>query len=227
MRKANYFTKSELEMFDSQDPIFNGKQMKIINRKTPASEVETKQDKSGFTYKSVKVAYVKALVSLVSGGNFSFEIKSREFIPSTREVLVEGRLTMRVNGKTIVREQFGQHHLNVKTEVNGNTTKTFASDIGNGYKAACSDSFKKCSSELGFCWDIYNQERAEDKKEEQPELDHAEKKKLERLEHFLNESDTVESITHNYNIHLKTSPESEASKAILKKHMERLGFTEA
>lgn len=223
MRKANYFTPSELAMFNQQEPVFNKAQMKIINRKTPDSEIEIKQDESGFTYKSVKVAYVKALVSLVSGGNFSFEIKSREFIPSTREVLIEGRLTIHLpNGKSIIREQFGQHYLNVKTESANNTTKTFASDIGNGYKAAASDAFKKCASEMGFCWDIYGQEHSEKKKEEQPELDHAEKKKLERLEHFLKDCKTGDDVEFTYNKYLETAEESEASKTILTKHMERV-----
>jgi len=224
MRKANYFTTQELELYISQDGIFNESQMKIINRKTPESEIEIKKDESGFEYKSVKAAYVKALVNMVSGGNFSFEIKSREFIPSTREVLVEGRLTIFVNGKTIIREQFGQHYLHTKTEQNkeGNKTLTKASDIGNGYKAAASDCFKKCASELGFCWDIYRQERADNKKEEVPTPVHGDVKKLERLVFFLSQSKDVDTIENIYENWLYTSKETEESKAILKEHISRV-----
>lgn len=228
MQKATLFTKTELKHFIHQIPIFNGDQMKIINRKTPASEVEIKTDKSGFTYKSVKASYVKALVMLVSGGNYSFEVRSREFVSITREVIVEGRLTIHLsNGRSVVREQFGQHYLNIKIETQDNTTTSYPSEIGNGYKAAASDAFKKCASEIGFCWDIYGQEHASQKKEEQPEVSHDEKKKLERLEHFLNESTNLEQIQHNYNQHLKTAKETPASEEILKKHMKRLGFSEA
>ena len=227
MRKASYFTPSELELYNQFSPLFNDAQMKVINRKTPEAEVETKTDKNGFKYKSVKAAYVKALVTLVTGGNYDFEIMKEEFILSTREVKVTARMTIRSNGQTSFRDQIGQHHLNHIAAQENQTTISKPIDFGNGYKAAASDAFKKCASEFGFCWDIYGQEHSEKKKEEQPEPDHAEKKKLERLEHFLNESDSPEAIQHNYNIHLKTSPETEASKAILKKHMNRLGFTEA
>ena len=106
-------------------------------------------------------------------------------------------------------------------------TKTIASDIGIGQKAAASDAFKKCASEMGFCWDIYGQEHASQKKEEQPEPNHEEKKKLKRLEYFLNESDSIEQIQHNYNTYLKTTKETPASESILKNHMERLGYLEA
>ena len=222
MRKANYFTPSELALFNAQEPIFNEAQMKIINRKTPKSEIEVKTDKSGFTYKSIKAAYVKALVTLVTGGNFSFEVKSREFLQATREVLVEGRLTIWIKGRSIVREQFGQHYLNTKIDTEGSGAKTYASDIGNGYKAAASDAFKKCASEFGFCWDIYGQEHADKKKEDVPEANHADKKKLERLEFFLSSSKVVEEIESTYNKYLETGEETEASKVLLKKHYNRV-----
>ena len=218
MRKATYFTKSEVEFFSDFNPIFSKAQLKVINRKTPDSEVEVKTDKSGFTYKSVKAAYVKAFVMLVSGGNFSFEIKRREFVPSTKEVLVEGRLSMIVNGVQIIREQFGQHYLNIKTETKGNTTYSFASEIGNGYKAAASDAFKKCASEFGFFWDIYGQEHADQKKKEVPESNHSEKKKLERLDFFLQSAKDADEIERVYEKYLETGEETEASKTLFKSY---------
>lgn len=220
MRKASYFTKGELEMFTSQNAIFNEAQMKIINRKTPESELEIKTDKGGFKYKSVKAAYVKALVTMVTGGNYCFEITNKEYVAATREVIVHARLSVvSKSGKSIVREQFGQHYLNVKTDVAGNRTTTYASDIGNGYKAAASDAFKKCASEFGFCWDVYGQEHADQKKTEQPELNHADKKKLERLDHFLKESKTINAIENVYDKFLETGEETEASKELLKKYL--------
>ena len=229
MKKENHFTKNELLMFNSQDPIFSKAQMKIINRKTPEAQIEIKQDKSGHSYKSVKASYIKSLVMLVTGGNFDFEIKSSEFIPSTRETVCRGRLTIHSTEKSFFRsrkissfrEQFGQHYLNAKTDINGNTTTTYAADIGNGYKAACSDLFKKLASEFGFCWDIYGQEHAEKKKEEQPEPNHSEKKKLERLVHFLKECKNANEVENVYNKYLESSEETEAAKTILTQHMKR------
>ena len=222
MRKSTYFTKSELAMFKKQGSIFNDDQMKIINRKTPKSEIEIKIDKSGFKHKSVKAAYVKALVMIVTGGNFSFEVKSREFIPETREVLIEGRLILNsIIGIKNYRDQLGQHYLNSRLETSGNTSKSYPADIGNGYKAATSDAFKKCASEFGFCWDIYGQEHATQKDEEQPKLDHSETKKLERLNHFLTEAKTPDAIELVYNKYLGTSTETETSKDLLELHMNR------
>ncbi len=222
MRKGSYFTPSELALFNAQTPIFNGSQMKIVNRKTPPSEVEVKKDKSNFTYKSVKAAYVKALVTLVTGGKFDFEIISEEFIQATKEVKVKARLTIHVGGKTYKREQFGQHYLISKLDTENDKNTTFPADIGNGYKAAASDAFKKCASEFGFCWDIYGQEHADKKKEEAPEGSYDDKKKLERLEHFLAASNNADEIEGLYNTYLETADETEASKAILQKHYDRV-----
>lgn len=225
MKKSNHFTKAELNMFKSQNPIFNEAQMKIINRKTPASEVEIKEDKSGHKYKSIKASYVKAVLMIVTGGNYDFEIKSREFIASTKEVLVEARLTIFTEGNSVARDQFGQHHLNVKSTTNeaGNKTYYSASDIGNGYKAAASDAFKKCLSEFGFFRDIYGQEHAEKKKEEQaPTLKHGDNKKLERLSHFLKECKDVQQVEYVYEKWLYTAKETEDSKNLLQEHMNRV-----
>lgn len=218
MRKTNYFTPSELAMFETQNPIFNKEQMKFINRKTPASELEIKEDKEGHNYKSVKAAYIKALVTLVTGGNYSFEIKNKEYIRATNEVIVEASLSITCGGHTVTREQIGQHHLNLKTTIKAGSTNqiTHASDIGNGYKAAASDAFKKCASEFGFCWDVYGQEHADKKKEEQPIINHAEKTILKRLEHFLKEAKTFSEIQEVYNTFITTNEETEASKNLLK-----------
>lgn len=219
MRNNTYFTEAEMKMFLTNKPLFNERQMKFINRKTPEAETEIKTDKSGFKYKSVKAAYLKALVTMVTGANYDFEIISEEFILSTKETKVKARLTIRSNGQTAFREQIGQHYLNSRTDVKGNTSTTYSSDIGNGYKAAASDAFKKCASEFGFCWDVYGQEHADQKKTEQPELDHAEKKKLERLDHFLKEAKTINAIENVYNKYLETAEETEASKNLLKKYL--------
>lgn len=223
MKSLNHlFSKKELELFNSQKPIFNSDQMKFINRKTPASEIEIKKDKDGFEYKSVKASYMKALVFMVTGGNFSFEIKSREYIAATKETLVEGRLTINVNGQTFSREQFGQHYINTKPEATGSKTANIPSDIGNSYKAAATNAFKKCLSEFGFCWDVFGQERAEKKIEEIPELDHAEKKKLERLSHFLKQASSPEELDEIYSKYLETDKETIHSKEVLATHLERL-----
>lgn len=204
MAKNNYFTKAELEIFSAQDPIFNEAQFKIINRKTPKSEIEENTDSSGNAYKSVTSAYVKALVTLVTGGNYNFEIKDQAFLSASKEIKTTARLTIVSNGKTFIREQNGKSECNIPT--------------ANAYKSSASDAFKKCASEFGFCWDIYSQEST-DNKTGDPELDHAELKKLERLEHFLKGCKDGDEVEGTYETYLATAKETEASKALLEKYM--------
>ena len=223
MRTQTLFTPSELDLYSHRKPLFDKEQIKLIGKKTPKNEIEVKTE-GGFTHKSVKVGYVKAFVNLVTGGNYSFEIKSRDFIQASNEVIVEGRLTIWNKDKTVVssREQFGQHYLRMKAATEGHSTKSYPADIGNGYKAAASDAFKKCASEFGFCWDIYGQETADKKKAAIPEASHADNKKLERLEHFLSNSTSIAEAEGCYNTYLDTAEETEASKALFKKYTESL-----
>ena len=219
-------TKSEVEFLQSITiPEFSTEQINEIRKRTPESEIEVKTDKQGFKYKSVKAAYVKKRMIQIFGWNYSFEIKSREFIPSTKEVIVEGRLTVHINTlrkeNTIVREQFGQFYLNSRTNNTNNRTTTHAIDIGNGYKAAATDAFKKCASEFGICWDIYFQETSETKKEEVPEQDQKDIKKIERLTHFLEQCQKPAECESVYERFLETGIETDDSKNILKVHIKR------
>lgn len=220
MKSNTYFSKSEMALFESHNPIFNESQMKIINRKTPDSAIEIKTDKNGNKYKSVKADFVKAIVMLATGGRYDFHIISEDYIPIANEIRVKSRLTIFSNSIPFIREQIGQHYLTLRTEIIGNISKLIPCDFGNAYKAAASDSFKKCASEFGFCWDIYGQDHAETKTE-LPPLNHAEKKKLERLEHFLKEALTADEIERVYNVFLETASESEGSKLLLSTHLQR------
>ncbi len=193
--KENYFFTEE-EFKDIQCSAFTEEQLILLREPTPESEVEMKEDKStGFKYKTVKGSYMKKRMNLIFGFNYDFEVKSREYFQASSEVLVEGRLTIRSGSFTIIKEQFGKHLLTSKTTSSGNTTRTFPFDIGNAYKSAATDSFKKCASEIGLCWDIYTQESPESKAQEpKTEEDHNAKKITERLEHFLKSQTTLEGI---------------------------------
>jgi len=222
----NLFSKKELSLFNSQNPIFNEEQIKFINRKTPDSQTELKEDKNGCKYKSVKASYIKALLMMVTGGNYNFEVKSREIFELTKEVIVEARLTIVVNGKTFVREQIGQHHLTPETitvtENGKQVSKSIPSDIGNGYKSATTNALKKCASEFGFCWDIYNQERSDKKKESLPALPYTEQKIIDRLNSFLIETTTEEEAFKVYVDFLNNKEETPHSKNAINKHLKTL-----
>lgn len=221
-KKRSLLSKAEFDLIPCAQAL-TLTQIAEIKKITPKSEIEVKTDKSGFMYKSVKAAYVKKRLSIIFGWNFDFEIKSREFLKATGEVLVEGRLTIRSGNNTIIREQFGQHYTSTQTDANdGGGTTTHPSDIGNAYKAAATDALKKCASEIGICWDVYGQEHSDKKKEEQPEPDHAEKKILERLEHFLAPCNTSAALDEVYGNFSDNHTETEATKKCLTKHIERV-----
>lgn len=193
LKQSVYFFTEE-EFKDIQCSAFTDEQLILLREPTPESEIEYKEDKSGFKYKTVKGSYMKKRMNLIFGFNYDFEIKSREYFQASSEVLVEGRLTIRSGNFTIIKEQFGKHTLTSTTKTSGNKTYTFASDIGNAYKSAATDSFKKCASEIGLCWDIYTQEAPETKGEIKTEEDHNAKKITERLEHFLKSQTTLEGL---------------------------------
>ena len=138
--------------------------------------------------------------------------------------MVEGRLVIWNKNRTAysVREQFGQHFVKMTSVTEeGTSLRTYPSDIGNAYKAAASDAFKKCASDFGFCWDVYGQERSDQKKEDLPDISHADKKKLERLIYFLNSAKSADEVERVYETFLQTSVKCEASEKLYKHHCER------
>lgn len=198
MLTSNYFTPTELKLFNSQEPIFNSEQMRFINRETPRSVIEIKKDVKGNEYKSVKSSYVKALVTLVTGGNYSFEIKDQIYLGATNEVKTTARLTIYANGKAYVREQNGKAKA--------------AKNNADSYKASSSDSFKKCASEFGFCWDIYAQEKKEVEKEQ--EMSYEEKQAFDKMEINFTKCTTIEQLEELYD-HVKNNTEEKSYHEII------------
>jgi len=218
MKKESKYLFLADEIKSISDAVFTEKQIDLIKRKTPVSEIEI-VEKNNKRFKTVKASYMKKRMALIFGWDYDFEIKSREFIPSTKEVLVEGRLTIRSGIHTIIREQFGQHYLSSKASTDSRIGSK-AIDIGNGYKSAASDAFKKCCAEIGICWDIYGQE-VEQIEEQTPAIDHSDIKIVERLKHFLEECNTTVDVENIYSQFIATNEEKEVHKKLLDKHMKR------
>lgn len=210
------FTKHQIEQMKNTP--FSKGQIKLLSKPTPAKEIEIKEDENGVKYKSVKGSYMKRQLNLIFGFNYDFQIVGREFISG--ETLVHGRLTIHSGNKTIIKEQFGKHNVTYTKNVSGNRTTSSASNIGNAYKSAATDAFKKCASEIGLCWDIYSQEVEEPKKEE-PEAQEATEqaqKITERFEHFLKKAtnrNELEDVIYNF---YSNSDETEIRKNLCKEY---------
>jgi recombination DNA repair RAD52 pathway protein len=139
-------TKSDLSLIE--DNALNEKQLKLLLQKTPAKYVHKRPAKGGGEWEYVTGGYVKKVLNLMFGWDWDFEIINQQVI--FNEAIVQGKLTVRTNGKTIVKTQFGNKDIIYKkgTEI--------PLSIGNDLKAAATDCLKKCSAELGISADIYN-----------------------------------------------------------------------
>lgn len=132
-------------------------QMNFLFAKTPEHQVKTRPAKGGGTWKYVTGAYVKKVLNLMFGFDWDFTVKDHQYDLNVGQAFVLGRLEVRTNGKTVVKEQFGRVEIKFKNEwVDGKKKPTnIPLDLGNDLKAATTDALKKCASELGIASDIY------------------------------------------------------------------------
>lgn len=155
----DYFSIAELKNV-GETPLTD-QQVLLINEPTPDTEIEIKKDEDGNTYKSVKSYYIKKRLNLIFGFNWRLKVLRSEYYANAGEVVVHGKLILHTKGGDIVREQFGK--ATVEYSKKAQRTSAAPSNLGNAFKAAASDCLKKCASEIGIAFDIYNQDRPEKK----------------------------------------------------------------
>ena len=132
------------------DSALNKKQLAMLLKHTPAQYVRERPAKGGGKWKYVSTGYVKKVLNLMFGFDWSFEITEQIILHG--EAVVKGKLTINTNGKTIVKMQFGNKEIMCKR----GTDQPLS--IGNDLKAAASDCLKKCAADLGIAADLYNAE---------------------------------------------------------------------
>lgn len=220
--KKYYYTKAD-ESFIFPSNVFTKEQIEEIRKPTPPAEIETKEDENGNKFKSVKSSYVKYKLNILFGWDWHFKILSKESLPASREVLVHGILTIN-SVKKSKREQFGSSFVEHKTTQIDNVKRTSPINLGFAYKAAASDCLKKCCSEFGLFWDVYSGDIINVKKEES-KPDYKEQKKLERADKFMSKCDNSEDIEFEYSKLFPEGNETEKSKLLLIKHLERIGIS--
>lgn len=123
-------------------------QLKQLLKKTPVQYVHTRPAKGGGQWEYVTGGYVRKVLNLMFGWNWSFEIIDEKVLHG--EAIVKGKLTCTSNGVTIVKMQFGNKDVICKKGTD------IPLSIGNDLKAAATDALKKCAAELGIAADIYN-----------------------------------------------------------------------
>ena len=165
----------------------NAKQLKLLLKKTPDKYVRKRPAKGGGEWDYVSIGYVQKALNIMFGFDWDFEIINQQVIGN--EAIVQGRLTVRTNGRVITKSQFGNKDIVYKTEKvydengkpvmiqKGNQTvqKTRQTNdplsIGNDLKAAASDCLKKCAAMVGIAADIYNKQEFMEVKVDTTELD--------------------------------------------------------
>ena len=151
--------KNELALVQASDlslvenNALNASQLKQLLKKTPPQYVHTRPAKGGGQWEYVTGGYVRKVLNLMFGWDWSFEIINKEVIHG--EAIVMGKLTCNCNGRSIVKMQFGNKDVAYRRETDKEGNKIPLS-IGNDYKAAATDALKKCAAELGIAADIYN-----------------------------------------------------------------------
>lgn len=138
------------ELTKVENNALNGYQVQMLLKRTPSAFIKERPAKGGGKWKFVSAGYVKKCLNIMFGWDWDFEVITEQVI--CNQVLVKGKLTCRTNGRTIVKMQFGKKEIVYKKGTQDPL------DIGNDFKAAASDSLKKCAAELGIAADIYNAE---------------------------------------------------------------------
>lgn len=142
------YTKAELSY--ANDNSLNAKQLQLLLKKTPTDYVKERPAKGGGVWHYVSGAYVRKILNLMFGWDWDFEVLSE--MVQNNQVIVKGKLTCRVNGKSIVKTQFGCKDIMMRKGSNEPL------NLGNDFKSAATDALKKCSAELGIAGDIYGKD---------------------------------------------------------------------
>lgn len=142
------YTQADLSL--ANDNSLNAKQLQLLLKKTPSQYVRQRPAKGGGVWHYVSGAYVRKVLNLMFGWDWDFEVLS-EMIQGN-QVIVKGKLTCRVNGKAIVKTQFGCKEIVMRKGTNEPL------NLGNDFKSATTDALKKCSAELGIAGDIYGKD---------------------------------------------------------------------
>lgn len=148
-------SEKELALSNSSDRIFNAEQLKYLLKKTPQKYIKTRPAKGGGTWTYVPGMYVKKVLNVLFGFNWSFEVVEYKFDLDIKQAFVLGKLTVSSRGQTIVRQQFGRVDIKFKKAVDTDAGRRLPLDLGNDLKAATTDALKKCAAELGIAMDVY------------------------------------------------------------------------
>lgn len=163
-----YFTIKNYEMKKEQDlalvkasdlsmvkhSLLNESQLKLLLAKTPKKYIHKRPAKGGGQWDYVTGGYMKKVLNLMFGWDWDFEITKDTVHIEAGQVIIMGKLTVRVDTGlrvvSIIKQQYG------RADIKFRKNSKIPLDLGNDMKAAATDGLKKCAAELGIAADIYN-----------------------------------------------------------------------
>lgn len=157
MKNLPIVTKSELSLIESN--LLSTSQLKFLMAKTPVHYTRERPAKGGGTWTYVSGGYMKKVLNLMFGWDWDFEILESQILFG--EVIVKGKLTVRIGDKPIVKSQYGNKDIMFKRQSDADKAagkEPIPLSIGNDLKSAATDALKKCAAELGIAADIYNKD---------------------------------------------------------------------
>lgn len=117
-------------------------------RPFPKENLKTRKGRSGKLLTYLETADVIERLNEAFSFKWSWKILSHEV--RDRQVFCKGRLTVNIDGETVVKEAFGSQEI----EYLKGTEKP-VNEMGDDLKSACSDALKKASSLLGIGLYLY------------------------------------------------------------------------
>lgn len=132
-------------------------QRQILTMETPFEHIRFRQGRGGKQFPYTDTAYVIRTLNLAFGWDWDFEADNEEIlyifpdgIQRPFEARCRGRLTVRIDGRAIIKTQFGSQPI----EFLQNSDVPVS--LGDAFKGAASDALKKCASLLGIALDLYD-----------------------------------------------------------------------
>jgi hypothetical protein len=126
---------------------------RMLSQRTPSSEIRVREGRGGQKLKYTDGAYVIRTLNEALGWDWDFVADNEELLMNGDrpfEIKVRGTLTVRMNGRTVTKTQYGCQPIEMKRD------GTAPVSIGDCYKGAATDALKKCASLLGIALDLYD-----------------------------------------------------------------------
>ena len=133
--------------------VANDAQLAVLTQRTPPDQIRWRDGKGGGKLAYVDHAYVTRTLNEAFGWDWDFEADNEEILYNRDvpfEVRCRGKLTVRLQGRSIVKMQFGCQPIEMKRDGSAPVS------LGDAFKGAASDALKKCASLLGIALDLYD-----------------------------------------------------------------------